>query len=433
MHMRKATYLLALPFIALLNGTITSIPGVGSIARLAAVPVAIAWLVGIQYGHGIRRLHWYHWTMLTFVFWNVLSYFWSISDSSSMENLSRYIPIVISSVMLWDIFRERTQVIGGLQAYVIGAYIICLSTLYGYFTDTSGAAISGRFSGVGFHPDDFAYLLAVPIAWELAIRNEIRSKALRLLNAVYPIMALITIVMTATRASIFVALPVYLCILAGIRRTPKAIRFGFAAAACGGVLLLSMSQFSASLGRLTAVHGSSDASTLNGRIYLWHAAYDLMGKYPAQGVGSGAFRTLSSFYPGVQYTEEGLPAHNTYLSVFSELGAIGFVLFLVVIGAVFWMAWQTEGGYRAAYITALMAFVIGSSALTYETHSQEWLLFVLILAHSCSKAPSIQLWRGIEHSQATVAEPEGSIKSVAGVIARERENLMTSSQNERHS
>lgn len=387
MQIRKATYYLALPFIALLNGTITSIPGVGSIARLAALPMMISWIVGIRYGHGVRKLHLYHWTVLCFVFWNVLSYFWSFSDVDATDNMSRYVPIIFSSVVLWDVCRERKQVIGALQAYVLGAYIICLSTAYGYFTSTSSADIDGRFSGVGFHPDDFAYLLAVPIAWELAIRNEIKSKTLRVLNALYPIVAIITIVMTATRGSIFVAAPVYACILLGLRRAPQSVKIGIAVACVLGVFALSASQFTSSLSRLTAVQGSSDAATMNGRIYLWNAALDMMGKYPFQGIGSGSFHTISSYYPGVQYTEEGLPAHNTYLSVFSELGAIGFVLFMASVGTAFWAATQTERGYKAAYVSAIVAFLIGISALTYETHSQEWLLFILIVCHCYAREP----------------------------------------------
>jgi O-antigen ligase len=158
------------------------------------------------------------------------------------------------------------------------------------------------------------------------------------------------------------------------------------AAVLGGAAIV-FGHFSDSLNRLASVHGSSDAATMNGRVYLWNAAFDLIGKFPILGIGSGTFHTISATFPGVDYTETGLPAHNTYLSVFAELGAIGFLLFMAVIGAAIWAARHTEPGYRLAYLCSLAAFIIGSSALTYETHSQEWLLFILILSHCCMRQP----------------------------------------------
>lgn len=106
-----------------------------------------------------------------------------------------------------------------------------------------------------------------------------------------------------------------------------------------------------------------------------------MGKYPILGIGAGSFHSIASFYPGVQYTEEGLPTHNTYLSVFSELGAIGFILYTAALAAIIAIARRTESGFRIAYLSSITAFLIGSSSLTYEMRSQQWLLFVLILVH----------------------------------------------------
>ena len=67
------------------------------------------------------------------------------------------------------------------------------------------------------------------------------------------------------------------------------------------------------LGRaLSAIVGGSSGLSTNGRAQLWAQAFDLLGKHPFLGVGTGGFAALNA---------EPYP-HNILLEAGSELGIL---------------------------------------------------------------------------------------------------------------
>jgi hypothetical protein len=61
-------------------------------------------------------------------------------------------------------------------------------------------------------------------------------------------------------------------------------------------------------------------------------------------------------------------------------------------------------------VSAILAFLIGISALTYETHSQEWLLFILIVCHCYAREPVMVPLPGFNRQLLTPgASPEMSV------------------------
>jgi O-antigen ligase len=77
-----------------------------------------------------------------------------------------------------------------------------------------------------------------------------------------------------------------------------------------------------------------------GRTTLWQVAWRAFEAHPAEGVGSGNFSLVSRNYllePGVLARTDEIVGdnpkvvHNSYLEVATELGVIGFVLFMVVV------------------------------------------------------------------------------------------------------
>src|SRR5699024_6737609 len=64
----------------------------------------------------------------------------------------------------------------------------------------------------------------------------------------------------------------------------------------------------------------------SGRIYLYEHAFKLFNESPILGIGWRRFQELSV---GVINLDRGSHPHNIYFQLLTELGIIGFVLFLI--------------------------------------------------------------------------------------------------------
>ena len=76
-----------------------------------------------------------------------------------------------------------------------------------------------------------------------------------------------------------------------------------------------------------------------GRSDLWGLAAEMAGHHPIQGIGLDNFAVRSPAYldgatdvERVDLVLDGTQVHNTYLNVLAELGAVGLLLFLGVVG-----------------------------------------------------------------------------------------------------
>ncbi len=139
---------------------------------------------------------------------------------------------------------------------------------------------------------------------------------------------------------------------------------------------------------ITNPSAASDwGGALNGRDYLWAIAIKEFGQHPLFGTGATTFGYFSATTPAVTTIREpdnnGLPAHNTYLSILSETGMIGLFSFVMLIGITIRAALQaTDRELRSAFMVAIVAMLIGISTLTYEDHIGIWLLLTLIIGSS---------------------------------------------------
>ena len=77
-----------------------------------------------------------------------------------------------------------------------------------------------------------------------------------------------------------------------------------------------------------------------GRVDIWTVGWRMVEHNTLNGVGSGNFSTSSIHYllePGVIKRDDFIVstpkvAHNTYLQILAELGVVGFVLWITILG-----------------------------------------------------------------------------------------------------
>lgn len=137
------------------------------------------------------------------------------------------------------------------------------------------------------------------------------------------------------------------------------------------------------------------------RLDYWHAAVRIWGDFPLMGGGIGKYVLLKNRYlpEGRTRLEIFTEAHNYYLKILSELGAVGLILFLVVLGSIGLQAWRAGvscQGFRrrrvAAIVAGLACFLLGSftqDPLTVrEMQYVFWTVVALLVLESRDAAAS---------------------------------------------
>jgi O-antigen ligase len=131
--------------------------------------------------------------------------------------------------------------------------------------------------------------------------------------------------------------------------------------------------------------------TLTGRTGLWKDLLDNAAKSPVLGVGFGAFwvgHIGYAMYPlnnWSRVTPEWRPGegHNGFIDVYVDLGAIGVVLVLLIIGFAFAGAIDDLqnnfelGRLRLALLLSIVMNNLTESSLLKGTHSL-WFVFLLV-------------------------------------------------------
>jgi hypothetical protein len=103
-----------------------------------------------------------------------------------------------------------------------------------------------------------------------------------------------------------------------------------------------------------------------GRHEFWRVAVDAFGEEPIVGHGAGTYQFSWAQLRSIQLTVHD--AHSLYLQAFAELGVLGGLLVLAMVGALLWIgfsAWRAaRGGQRelyAALLATALAFAVGAA------------------------------------------------------------------------
>lgn len=392
-------------------------PGLGTISRLVGFLALVFWGASLVVTGRLRKPHPFHLATYYFVFWNVVSYFWSADFDMTMVRLKTYSQLVALTLILWDLYTTPAALKAGLQAYVLGAYVAAGSITANYLVgrDTFSHSLYHRYSGAGFNANDLALVLVLglPVAWHLAVsvvESGRMSHVLRIANYAYIPVALFTILLTASRTALFSTLPAFLFILRRFSRLNLATRFLILAALTGSLFVLRHQVPQSSYYRLGTTITSIEEGDLGGRSAIWRRGLELFRERPLMGVGSCAFKSTV-----------GRPAHNAYVSVLVELGIIGFALFglilaIVVRNAIHQLRWES-----GLWLTIILSWVIGASALGWEYRKQTWLFFSLVVASANLSVQKVESSKLAGLSQA----PVGTIPPMSSPLTKASETSVS--------
>jgi len=263
-------------------------------------------------------------------------------------------------------------------AFILGAYITIIDTVNNFI---SGQIISqweyGRYTGGGQNAVELALILSlcIPIAWYLAANQKATrtGKWIKIICFSFLPASLFAIILTASRTALLAITPGAIYIVTSFRQLKPGYRYlGFIFL----ILIMLVGQSlvpQATLARLATIGTSITTGELGGRGALWSQGIQIFYDHPLLGIGSGS--TVSP-------DQLGAFIHNTFLSVLVELGILGLLIFLCLIGCAVIQAWKHPVPERVLWLTILSVWIIGVLSLTWEYTKPTWLFlsFVAISA-----------------------------------------------------
>lgn len=332
--------------------------------------------------------------------WALASAYWADDPSYVFRTMASFgvsAGYILACVVL---IRTRAHMRLMFATFVAGAGVFGLISIASYVA--SGRSAGGE--GLQGDQNFFALyqVVALPLALSLAAMED-RPTRRTLLYAVVGVIV-VSVVASLSRGGLVALGVVILATLVAPARllfgsAARKISYALMLATTGAVaLLVGAAPF---LERFRSIFDVSDprGDRASGRIDLWHAAWRGFAEDPFLGLGAGNFQAraldLLQTTPGVDlrrnYVEAGRVVHNAYLEVLTELGVIGFALFVTVLGLTFWRLVTTSRRAAAtgdlfaersaiALLLALLAIAVGAVSLSLEYGRLLWLVIGLSLA-----------------------------------------------------
>jgi len=375
--MRRIVYWLSLVLIFTIAWEgLVRFPGLGTLAKLIGLALAFCWLATVAATGRFRRPDPFLFATFIFVLWTALSVFWSAAPRESIRLVFTWVQSFGLVLILWDVFRTRSAIHAGLQAYVLGAYVAVGGAIANYFGSNPFYTNYDRFSPGTTNPDGFGFVIAlgIPVAWYLAasVGTTKLQRVYRVVNYAYIPAAFLGLALSGTRTAAVAAVVGMAFGLASLTRLRLLARIAvLVLLAYAFYALLPVVQPLRSFQRLGTTRVEATEGDLNGRIAQWRQGLASFSEHPLQGAGSNMYRSVNTLEK---------EAHNSFVSVLVELGLIGLVLFGIVLTIVVIHAIAQPRWDRSFWFTLLLVWAIGASTLTWEHRKTTWLFLTLLVA-----------------------------------------------------
>jgi len=342
-----------------------------------------------------------------FLGWVCLSLAWSEDPTGGAESLVRYALNVVLLLIVFTAVSDRRR-----ATWVVGAFVLAAtaSAAHGIVSPPAADQSEGvaRVSGTIGDPNEFAALLVAGLVLAVALIGVARrAPVLRTASVLAAVLCTAGIFVSVSRGGLVALAVALLAALFLAGRWRPVVLFATVLVAISGAVYFSAS-------------GASDRLTLEdrgtGRLDIWTVGWRMVQDKPVTGVGAGNFQQSAIHYllePGSILRDEfivvsPLAAHNVYLQVTAELGVVGLLLFLAILGFSLSCAMRAATRFRQAedvrmellsrgVLLALIGLLAADFFLSDQYSKQLWLLLglapALLYLAPTSSGPAPPVWR----------------------------------------
>jgi putative inorganic carbon (HCO3(-)) transporter len=328
--------------------------------------------------------------LIGLITWALLSVYWAEDAGAGLAAVYRYGLNVALFLIIYTAIRTRRNAVWLIAAFLTGAVISALYGIAGPAPLASQYDLD-RAGGAGIDSNELAALLVAALALAAAFAAGWRKSPLVLVSALAVIVCCVAGVFLSLSRGGLIALGVALIaavVFGGRWRTAAA---GLALClALGTVAYFSVVATPEQRERVTQLDGGT------GRSDIWTVGWRMVEAEPIIGVGAGNFPIASIHFllePGVILRDEFIVdepkvAHNMYLEALAELGIVGLLLFLSVLGFSLASALRAarrfmHGGdarmelLARAVAVALLGLLAADFFVSDQFSKQLWLLLAL--------------------------------------------------------
>jgi len=345
-----------------------------------AFGVTVLW-IGMT-GH-VRRISAVHYALAGLAGWSALSVLWTADWDSTITRAGTYLQLLTAVWLIWELATTESRVLGLLQCFVLGTYVSSISTIVNFIQGRTAAQLANaagytvwetsRYSIDGVNENDLGVMLAlsIPMTFYLATR---RKRLLSRCVCWLHLGAVATaVLLTGSRGALFAAI---VAVLVSVLGSPSgqslAVKFAGLGVVASGTLFIPQ----ATLDRLLSAGTELSGGTLTHRTVIWAAGLEAVRDHAFLGVGAGAYGPTVLKAVDIPYV-----AHNTFLSVFVELGVVGALILGGLLASAFLYAFLMPSLERCLWIALLLTWSAGVSSLTWEYRKPTWFVFGMLAAH----------------------------------------------------
>lgn len=372
---------------------ILEIPNLGTMTRLIGFAAVGAGILALGVEQRVRIPSLFHVIVSLFMLWAYASSHWTVGMDFTEARRSTYIQLLVMVMLLWQFADSEQRLRGLMAAYSLGTIVNFADTVRRYLEQDE--TMYQRYATTGFDPNDLALTLALslPLSYYVWLHGK------TVWRWIFPVQMLWTmscIFLTASRGGT-------MCMLLALTfifwtRNLLSTRARVALIFCGVTALAGILPLvpATTWKRLATLGSEVSEGTLNNRTVIWRQGWEDFAEHALVGVGTGAYPNGPAVVH--QFGHRRMPgtftpvAHNTFFSILTETGVIGFGLFAWMLFILVSGVRKLRGADRALWLTLLAVWSLGVMSLTWEERKPTWLLFALVLGHTAARriAPSAE-------------------------------------------
>lgn len=374
----------------------TVLPAIGSISRFIGSVATGMVVLDCAMRLGFRRGHPAHLPLVLFVVWSAWTCVWSVSPELSRERITTNLQLLVFIWVIWQAVRSLRDLRITLQGFVFGS---CCAAIWTMVNARDLHAYEGiRFSGAGADPNELGLTMVIGMIMAFYLSKTSSTVSRRILWLVPLPLCIIGVILTVSRSAFIETTIALLCIVFWHVTTSSKMRV---IPIIGGLVLLAIGAAfipKASFRRLSSIESEISTGRIGDRGQLWKTGIQMFEQRPITGTGAATFAFAAEPIIG-----RDLAAHNTYVSVLTETGLVGFLLFTIALIIFGLLALTLRCNERFLWLIVMLVWGLGVFSLTFEYKKTTWSVFGLLIATSSAAEMALAYprgpWRTYKHQQ----------------------------------
>jgi O-antigen ligase len=354
------------------------LPGVGGLIRGLGYITLFAALISIADKKILRPFDTFHYVIIAFLLWNLITNFWSIDPDISVTSSFRFIRVAGLFWLVYEFGCRGNEEIWLIRSYISGCLLAISQIVYSYATKGYLEDAENRITALGMNQNDLALVLVIGIGLTYYLVQVKQEKA-RLWKALYYFfmpLAAVAMLLTGSRAG-FISLMVGAAYIVVVQRGVKLRYKMMMLVSIAAIFILSQEFLPETVyERFSSAGVEIREGTLTGRTTIWKAGLESFYANPFFGTGSGTFKNaIEPFYVSVG-------PHNAYLAVLVESGLVGLALYILLFAIAIYYTRLIPIQFRHSWRAILLMCMVGMFSLGWDYRKPPWLLFGLIINQS---------------------------------------------------